>query len=124
VTWNATAKTSVVAGLQRYLSASGLDTGGHVASTRFYLGPTWKASEHIAANFRYDRTTRNWEDIALGTPQSGRRDVIEASSLNVDWTPRRVVTVSASLRGEKVNSNVVGGSYKNTAVAVGVKVNF
>jgi exopolysaccharide biosynthesis operon protein EpsL len=124
LTWNYSVKTSVVAGVQRYLSASGLNSGGHVENTRLFVGPTWKATPHITANARYDRTTRNWKNIAVGAPEQGRHDVIEAASIGVDWEPRRVVTVSAQVRDERVKSNAPGGSYHNNAVALGVKVNF
>jgi exopolysaccharide biosynthesis operon protein EpsL len=122
VTWAATGKTSVVGGVARYLSSSGLDTGGHIQSDRFFIGPVWNATAHTSVNARYDRIARDWRDVAAGTTESGRRDVIETSSLGIDWTPRSIVTVSASVRGERVNSNLVGVSYRNTAVSLGVKV--
>lgn len=122
--WDVTGKTSVRAGLMRYLSSSGLDTGGHVESNRVFIGPVWKATAHTSVNARYDRTTRNWRDIAAGTSQAGRRDIIQSSSIGVDWEPRRVVALSATVRGERVKSNLVGGSYRNTAFAVAVKVSF
>jgi exopolysaccharide biosynthesis operon protein EpsL len=124
VTWDATGKTRVVGGFLHYLSGSGLDTGGYVESDRFFIGPVWRATAHTSVNARYDRTTRQWRDIAAGSPQSGRRDVIQTTSIGIDWEPRRVVTVSAALRGERVRSTLAGLSYRNTAVALGVKVNF
>jgi len=124
VTWNATAKTSVLAGVARYLGSSGLDTGGHVVSDRIFVGPVWKATARTSVNARYDRITRSWRDITPGAPENGRRDVVEATSIGVDWEPHRIVTVSASVRGERVNSNAIGTSYRNTAVAAAVKVAF
>ena len=124
VKWDATAKTSVEAGAARYLSSSGLDIGGHVQSDRFYIGPVWKATALTTVTARYERVTRDWRDVTPGTPQAGRRDVAEATSIGVDWEPRRIVTLSAALRGERVNSNLVGGSYRNTAVTAAVKVSF
>jgi exopolysaccharide biosynthesis operon protein EpsL len=124
VTWAATGKTSVVAGAQHYLSTSGLDIGGHVESDRFFIGPVWRATAHTSVNARYDRIAREWRDITPGATQFGRRDVIQILSVGADWEPRRVVTVSGSVRGERVRSNLTGGSYRNTAVAVGVKLNF
>jgi exopolysaccharide biosynthesis operon protein EpsL len=93
VNWAATGKTSLQAGLVRYLSSSGLDIGGHVQSTRAIIGPVWKATAHTAFNARYERTSRNWRDIPAGAAESGRKDVIEAASIGVDWEPRRIVTV-------------------------------
>jgi exopolysaccharide biosynthesis operon protein EpsL len=124
VNWNATGKTTVVAGLARYLGSTGLDTGGHVVSDRIFVGPVWKATALTTVNARYDRTVRNWEDVPTGAPDIGRRDVAETASIGIDWEPRRSVTVSASVRGERVKSNVPGASYRNTAVGAGVKVAF
>jgi hypothetical protein len=124
VNWAATGKTSVQAGVNRYLSSSGLDIGGHVLSNRAFIGPVWKATAHTSFNARYDRTSRNWRDIPAGAPESGRKDVIESTSIGVDWEPRRIVTVSASVREERVKSTAPGGSYRNTAIAGTVRVNF
>jgi hypothetical protein len=95
-----------------------------VESTRWFIGPVWKATAHTSFNARYERTSRNWRDIVPGASEAGRHDVIETTSIGVDWEPRRFVTVSGSVRGERVKSNVVGTSYRNTAVAAGVRLNF
>lgn len=123
VTWDATGKTRVVAGYFRYLSTSGFDTGGHVESDRFFLGPVWRATAHISVNGRYERTAREWRDVAAGT-SAGRRDVVQLLSLGVDWEPRRFVTVTGSVRGERVRSTIPAASYRNRAVGVGVRLNF
>lgn len=122
VNWAATGKTKVVTGLLRDLSSSGLDVGGHVRSTRFFIGPVWSATAHTTVNARYDRTVRSWRDVGEGTPQTGRRDVIQAGSIGVDWTPRPIVTVSAFVRGEKVKSTLSGGNYRNTVLGLGLKI--
>jgi exopolysaccharide biosynthesis operon protein EpsL len=124
VNWNATGKTTVQAGIARYLGSSGLATGGHVVTDRFFAGPVWKATAHTSVNARYERLARHWRDVPIGTPESGRRDVVELTSIGIDWQPRRIVTVSAGLRGERVNSNAIGASYRNTAVNASVKLTF
>jgi exopolysaccharide biosynthesis operon protein EpsL len=124
VNWNATGKTTVQAGVARYLGSSGLATGGHVVTDRFFAGPVWKATAHTSVNARYERLARHWRDVPIGTPESGRRDVVELTSIGIDWQPQRIVTVSAGVRGERVNSKAVGASYRNTAVTAGVKVTF
>jgi exopolysaccharide biosynthesis operon protein EpsL len=122
VDWSATGKTRVIAGVLRDLSSSGLDVGGHVRSTRFFVGPVWNATALTSLNARYDRIVRSWRDVPAGPEQSGRRDVIQAASIGLDWTPRRIVTVSASVRGERVKSSISGANYRNTVVGLGVKV--
>lgn len=124
VNWDATGKTRISAGVVHYLASSGLDTGGHVESDRFFIGPVWRATAHTTVNARYERTTRDWRDVAPGTVQAGRREVIQTSSIGLDWEPRPVVTVTAAIRGERVKSNLVGGSYRNRAIALGARLNF
>jgi hypothetical protein len=122
VNWAATGKTRVIAGVIRDLNSSGLTTGGQVKNTRVFVGPVWNATAHTTVNARYDRIARSWHDIVPGLPETNRRDTIQQATLGVDWTPRRIVTLSASVRGEKVKSNLLGASYRNTAVALAVKV--
>jgi exopolysaccharide biosynthesis operon protein EpsL len=122
VNWAATGKTRVIAGVFRDLTSSGLETGGHVKNTRLFVGPVWSATAHTTVSARYDRIARSWHDIVPGLPETGRRDTIQSGTIGVDWTPRRIVTLSASVRGERVKSNLVGASYRNTAVGLAVKV--
>jgi exopolysaccharide biosynthesis operon protein EpsL len=122
VNWAATGKTKVAAGLVRELTSSGLDIGGHVRSTRLFVAPVWSATALTAVNARYDRIERNWRDVPAGAQDSGREDVIESASVGVDWTPRRIVTLSALVRRERVKSPVPGASYRNSVVGLAVKV--
>jgi exopolysaccharide biosynthesis operon protein EpsL len=122
VVWLATGKTHVNGGVLHDLESAGLDTGGTVKNTRLYIMPVWKATAHTSVNARYERVNRSWRDIVPGLPDNGRKDIIESASIGVEWEPRRIVTLSASVRGERVKSNLVGNSYRNTAVMLGVKV--
>ena len=122
VNWAATGKTRVAAGVFRDLSSSGLETGGHVKNTRWFVGPVWSATAHTTVNARYERIARSWHDVVPGLPESGRRDTIQSGTIGVDWTPRRIVTLSASVRGDRVKSSQAGASYRNTGVALAVKV--
>jgi exopolysaccharide biosynthesis operon protein EpsL len=124
LTWNITGKTRLQAGLARDLSASGLDVGGHVESTRFFIGPVWNATALTSVNLRFDRTNRNWKDVPAGSLEANREDVVQSASLGVDWSPRRWVTVSASVRNERLTSNIPGANYRNTATALAAKFTY
>ncbi len=84
VFWDVTGKTRVIAGVSRDLSATGLATGGHVQSTRFYIGPVWKATAQIAVNARYDRVSRDWNGragrFAGRRPQRSGADAVRWAS--------------------------------------------
>jgi exopolysaccharide biosynthesis operon protein EpsL len=124
VTWNITAKTRLEAGIVRDLAASGLDVGGHVQSTRYFIGPVWNATALTSVSLRYDRTNRDWKDVPTGSLEANREDVVESASLGVDWSPRRWVTVSAGVRNERLSSNIPGANYRNTATSLGAKFTF
>ena len=123
VNWEVTGKTRVLAGMSRYLSASGLATGGHVESDQVWLGPVWKPTVLTAVKLRYERTVREWRDVPAASPDSGRRETIEAIGAGFDWEPRRAIALSASLRRERLKSNIYPG-YRATVFGVAAKVYF
>lgn len=123
INWEITGKTRLGAGYHRDLSASGLATGGHVESNRVYIGPTWRATSQITVNARYDRVSRDWKDVPLGSPELGRNEVIQILSAGVDWEPRRWLTVSTYVRGERSKSNLTAG-YRSTTVGAALKAFF
>jgi exopolysaccharide biosynthesis operon protein EpsL len=123
VYWDVTGKTRVIGGYNRDLSATGLATGGHVVSDRFYIGPVWKATSQIAVTARYDWVDRDWRDVPAGTVEVGRNETIQMLSAAVEWEPRRWLAVSAYVRGEKQESNVNTG-YRNTTIGAAVKAFF
>jgi exopolysaccharide biosynthesis operon protein EpsL len=124
LTWNITGKTRLEAGVARDLSASGLDIGGHVQSTRYFIGPVWNATALTSVSLRFDRTNRNWVDVPAGSLEANREDMVQSASLGVDWAPRRWVTVSAALRNERLTSNIPGANYRNTATSLAAKFTF
>jgi exopolysaccharide biosynthesis operon protein EpsL len=124
VAWEITGKTRLVAGVSHDLVASGLFTGGHVEADRIYLQPTWQATAKTAVNLRYDRGVRRWKDVPVVSPDQGRRDVVEYISAGVDWEARRNITVSSSLRREKLDTSLPSSSYSASIFAVAVKAKF
>jgi len=123
VYWDITGKTRLIGGYRRDLSATGLATGGHVVSDRFYIGPVWKATSQIAVTARYDFVDRDWRDVPAGTVEVGRNETIQMLSAAIEWEPRRWLAVSTYVRGEKQKSNVNTG-YRNTTIGAAVKAFF
>ncbi len=113
--WEITGKTRLAAGVGRDLSATGLAGGGYVQQTRFYIGPVWQATAQLAVNARYDRATRDWKDIPAGAAELGKSERVQLLSAGVDWEPRRFLTVSTYVRGERLKSNLNSG-YRSTTV--------
>jgi exopolysaccharide biosynthesis operon protein EpsL len=124
VNWEVTAKTRLIAGYAHDLLATGLLAGGHVETDRIYLTPVWQFDPQWSANLRYDRSERKWRDVPVGSPDLGRSERVELAQVGVDWKPRRFLTVSGYLRGEKLASSLPGGSYKATVFGVAAKATF
>ncbi|HSI52754.1 MAG: outer membrane beta-barrel protein [Ramlibacter sp.] len=123
VSWEITGKTKLMAGYVRDLIASGQILGGHVESDRFYIAPVWQFAPHLALNFRYDRAARRWRDVPVG-PDVGRRETVETAQIGVDWDPRPAFTLSASVRGERLDSSLPTSSYNATVFAIAAKARF
>ncbi|MDB5874132.1 MAG: hypothetical protein JWQ07_3574 [Ramlibacter sp.] len=123
INWEISAKTRLIAGYMHDLIASGLVTGGHVETDRVYITPVWQVLPHIALNARYDRSERRWRDVPAGA-DVGRHETVEAAGVGLDWDPRPALTVSTSLRGEKLASSLPLSSYNATIFAVAVKARF
>ena len=123
VSWDVTGKTRVLAGVSRYLSATGLATGGHIESDQVWLGPVWKPTVHTAVKLRYERTARDWRDTPAASPDSGRNESIETVMAGFDWEPRPAIALSTSIRRERLKSNVYSG-YRATIFGVAAKVYF
>jgi exopolysaccharide biosynthesis operon protein EpsL len=123
VVWDATGKTRLVAGASRDLSATGQGTGGYVENNRFFIGPVWKATEQITVNLRLDRVSRDWRDVPAGSPEVGRDEAVRILSAAVEWAPRRWLSVTGYVRGERQKSNLNSG-YRNTTVGAAVKAFF
>lgn len=123
VRWDITGKTRLAAGVGRDLSATGLAVGGHVEQNRIFIGPVWQATAQLAVHARYDYVARDWEDVPAGSPELGKRERVQLLSAGVDWEPRRWLTVSTYVRGERLKSNLTSG-YRSTTVGAAVKAYF
>lgn len=122
-TWDITGKTSLVAGYERNLSASGLVTGGKVESDRLYIAPVWHATAKTSFNLRYDHTRRSWKDTGAAVAFANRNERIESIQAGVDWQALRTITVSGYLRQERLRSSVNAG-YKANVYGVAARANF
>jgi exopolysaccharide biosynthesis operon protein EpsL len=123
VNWDWTAKTRLVAGYMRDISATGLPTGGKVQSDRFFIAPVWHATAKTSFNLRYDHTHRTWNDVPAATAFAGRGDTIQSLQAGIDWDALRKITVSGYIRNERLSSSINAG-YHATVYGVLAKANF
>ena len=123
VNWDITAKTRLTGGWMRDISASGLPTGGHVDSDRFYIAPVWNATAKTSFNLRYDHTRREWKDIPALTFSSGRSETLDSLQAGVDWQALRTISVGGYYRYEKLKSSINAG-YRANVFGVQARANF
>ncbi|MBK0392248.1 outer membrane beta-barrel protein [Ramlibacter algicola] len=123
VTWDATAKTRLVAGYSRDLGSYLLGSGGHVESDRVFVGPVWRITTQTALSARVEHENRKWVDVGGATIDVGRGDKFDVVALGLDWQPWRTVGVSAQYRNEKRSSSVPIFNYRANVVGLAVKLN-
>jgi exopolysaccharide biosynthesis operon protein EpsL len=121
VNWDVTGKTRLQAGWLRDVSATGLVTGGHVDSDRFFIAPVWHATAKTSVSLRYDYTRREWKDVPIGSFDTGRSDKIDSLQAGVDWQALRTILVSGYVRHERLRSSINAGY---TANVYGVKASY
>ncbi len=122
--WDITAKTRLTGGFAREIGSYEFLNGGNVRTSRAYVGPMWMPTELITVNLRYEREQREWNVVDPTAPDIGRRDVTHFSSATVEWSPRRYLTLTASLRGERRDSNLAPVNYDATIFGVGARLTF
>jgi exopolysaccharide biosynthesis operon protein EpsL len=119
VNWDITAKTTLVGGWLHDISATGLATGGHVDSDRFFIAPVWHATAKTSFTARYDRTRREWKDVA-----PGRSDTVESLQAGVDWQALRTISVGGYIRNERLASSIPNAGYRATVYGVQARGTF
>lgn len=116
VNWEITAKTRLTAGWAHDLGSYLGGTGGHLSSDRFFVGPTWRATELITLSARYEHENRRYED-ATGA-DAGRRDRFNVGTLGADWQIRRTISVGAQLRHERRSSSLPAFNYRANVIGL------
>ncbi|HYD77128.1 XrtB/PEP-CTERM-associated polysaccharide biosynthesis outer membrane protein EpsL [Ramlibacter sp.] len=121
VNWDITGKTSLTAGYARDLGSYLFGTGGHLSSDRWFVGPTWRATDLITVNLRYEHETRHWEDVT-GSLDVGRKDKFNVGTLGVEWAVRRSVTLGAQYRHERRSSSLPVFNYRANVIGLTAKL--
>ncbi|WP_167772910.1 outer membrane beta-barrel protein [Ramlibacter humi] len=117
INWAITGKTSLAAGYTRDLASYVFGTGGHLESDRWYIGPTWRATELITVNLRYEHENRKFVNIT-GSGDVGRRDKFDVANLGVDWAIRRTINLGAQYRYEKRSSSLPAFNYRANVIGL------
>ena len=123
-TWNATAKTAVMAGYVRELENYQTNTASYYAGNRFFVAPTYMATEKIAVRLRYDHYRREFKGALAGFSTVGRRDTLNLMSLSVDYQVIRALKLRAWVQRDHRDSTVTGLDYRSNAMGISALASF
>jgi exopolysaccharide biosynthesis operon protein EpsL len=124
VNWAATGKTSVLWGAARELGSYQTNTSSYYQGMRFFVAPTWRATEKIAVRLRYDHGVRDFRGAAPGFAALDRKDTTRLASLALEWQAARALKLVGSVQRDKRTSNVPGADYVSNSVGVLARLSF
>jgi exopolysaccharide biosynthesis operon protein EpsL len=124
VNWAVTGKTSVLWGAARELGSYQTNTSSYYQGYRFFVAPTWRATEKIAVRLRYDHGVRDFRGAAPGFVAIDRKDTTRLASLALEWQAARALKLVGSVQRDKRTSNAPGVDYVSNSVGVLAQLSF
>jgi exopolysaccharide biosynthesis operon protein EpsL len=124
VNWAITGKTSVLWGAARELGSYQTNTSSYYQGYRFFVAPTWRATEKIAVRLRYDHGVRDFRGAAPGFVPIDRKDTTRLASLALEWQAARALKLVGSVQRDKRTSNAPGADYVSNSVGVLAQLSF
>lgn len=124
LTWGVSAKARVRATVSRDLSSFQQASSSFTRVHRVALEPEWQVSAKVVARARVEHSTREFLGPVAVTPQNDRVDRLTGWYGGVDWQPRRYVTLSASLQGDRRSSTAAGLDFRSTQATLSAQFTF
>lgn len=122
--WAITPKTSLAGGVVRELGSYQTLNSSYYEGYRFFIAPTWKATEKTAVRLRYDHGARDFKGPLPGFSGSNRRDTTNLLSLAVEWQALRALKLTASVQSDRRKSNEPGFDYKSNTFGLAADASF
>ena len=122
--WTYSPRTSLEAGLARDLGSYEFIGGGQIRGWRSYIAPAWRPSAVTQLRFRHAYESRQWRVQSTLSPDVGREDRVRWNELALEWTPQRLVQVTASARHERRHSSLPGLGFRGNVVGIAARLNF
>lgn len=119
-TWRITSKTSLVGGWQREVSSFQTLDSTYAQTDIFSLAPNWQATPTLSFGLQFKQSIRD----ALGNPNgtaSTRHDRTHDTAFNVQWQPRRYLSLRAAVSQANRTSTAVDQDYNARAVTLGAQ---
>lgn len=124
VNWAVTGKTSVTWGAARELGSYQVAESSYYQGYRFFVAPTWRATEKIAVRLRYDHGVRDFRGPLPGVVAIDRQDTIRLASLALEWQAARALKLVGSVQRDKRTSSAPGFDYVSNSVGVLAQLSF
>lgn len=124
LTWGVSAKTRVRTTVSRNLSSFQQASSSFTRVHRVALEPEWQVTSKVLARARVEHSTREFLGPVAATPVNGRVDRLTGWYGGVDWQPRRYVTLSASLQGDRRSSTAPGLDFRSTQATLSAQFTF
>ena len=116
--WNPTARTSLEAGLARDLGSYEFAGGGLIRGWRSHIAPAWRAGRVTQLRFRHAYESRQWQVQSPLSPDAGREDRTRWNEIALEWTPVRLLQVTALARHERRHSTLPGLDFRATVISL------
>ncbi len=122
--WEYSPRTWVEVGLARDLGSYVFNGGGSIRGWRGFIAPTWKPTEKTTLRLRHAMEQRDWRVASSASPDLGREDRTRWTTLTLEWTPRRLLALTASARQERRHTNLPGLDFRSNSFTLAARLNF
>jgi exopolysaccharide biosynthesis operon protein EpsL len=122
--WAITGQSVLTASWSQALDTYQTIDANYIRTDRLSLGLDWQMKAKVVFSLRTDASSVRYRGGPLPFLQSQRRDDLNNTSLALTWSPRKQLTVSASVQNVARASNLPGVDYASTLTSLTAQVNF
>lgn len=121
--WGVTDKTHVNASVKRSVGSWWENSSSYYLNDSVSLGAVWEVSSALTARLTADRSSRDYLG-AIVPNLLARKDVTQSLMLDLDWMPRRNLTLTTSLQQSQRSSNLATFDYKDYSLMLTGQMGF
>ena len=122
--WAITGQILLTASWSQALDTYQTIDANYSRAERTSLGLDWQMKSKVALSLRTDSSNVRYLDGPIPFLQSQRRDDLNNTSMTLTWSPRKQLTVSASVQNATRASNTPGLDYASNLTSLTAQVNF
>ena len=122
--WAITGQTVLTGAWAHALDTYQAIDANYSQSERISLGMDWQMLNKLALSLRTDFTNIRYLGGPIPFLQSNRVDDLSNTSVSLTWSPRKQLTLAASVQSATRASNLPGVDYASTLTSLTAQVNF